>query len=183
MNLPAEHLDGAGLKEQGLQAFRDGDLQGAEEAFDQALGAFTSQSEAVGQAEMLVNLGVIHIQTRAYDQAGEELSRALDAFRSLGKRSEEAQVLGNLGKLHERAGDKEQAAVYYRQAIEIFQELDEKEDLQATLGALTQLQVTERKWLQSLFTYEKMIASGKKLTLKQRFFMWLFRILSKAMKL
>jgi len=183
MNLPAESQTGEQLKEQGLQAFRSGDVQAAEDAFDQALHAFAAEDNAVGQAEMLVNLGVIHIQIQAFPQAEKELNRALETFQSMSKRSEEAQVLGNLGTLSERAGNKEGAIAYYRQAIEIFEELGEKENLQATLGALTQLQVTERKWLQSLFTYEKMIASGQKLTFKQRMFRWLFRIFSKLMKL
>ena len=183
MSVPDEQQNASQLKELGLDAFRSGDIQAAEETFDRALNAYATTNDAIGQAEMLVNLGVIHIQNTEYEQAEKELTRALETFRSLSLRSEEAQALGNLGKLHERTGDKEDAAGYYRQAVEIFEELGEQENLQATLGALTQLQVSDRKWMQSLFTYEKMIASGEKLTFKQRVFTWLFRIVSKLMKL
>lgn len=181
MDIPVETHDAGQLKEMGLQAFRSGDLQAAEEAFDRALETYAAADDTAGQAEMQVNLGVIHVQNKRYDQAEKELTLALDAFRSLSRRSEEAQVLGNLGMLYARMGDKEQAADYYRRAAEIFEELGEKENLQATLGALTQLQVSDKKWMQSLFTYEQMIANGEKLTFKQRVFTWLFRIVSKLM--
>jgi tetratricopeptide (TPR) repeat protein len=131
---------------------------------------------------MLVNLGVVHLQTKRYDQSEKELLRALDAFRSLGRRSEEAQALGNLGTLYEKAGKPARAQESYQGAVTIFGELGEKENQQATLGALTRLQMGQNQWLQSLFTYEKMAALGQKLTLKQRIFRWFFKIVSKLMR-
>ncbi len=170
------------LKAQGIAAFRQGNLPAAEEAFDQALSVLQLGDDRAGQAEMLVNLGVVHIQSRRFEQSEKELTRALEIFRVLGRRSEEAQVLGNLGTLYERAGKSERARPNYQAAASIFGELGEKENQQATLAALTRLQVGQHQWLQSLFTYEQMLATGQKLTLKQRVFRWLFKLVSKLMR-
>ena len=180
---PGQALVAVGpLKEQGLAAFRAGDFQSAEEAFDHVLEAHTQAGDEAGQAEMLVNLGVVHMQTRRFEQSEKELTRAGAIFQRLGRRSEEAQSLGNLGTLYERAGKPKQAADHYQRAVTIFGELGEKENQQATLGALTRLQVGQRNFLQSLFTYEQALAAGQKLTLKQRFFRWLFRIVRRLMR-
>jgi len=170
------------LKQQGLAAFRAGDFPVAEEAFDRALQAYGQARDEAGQAEMLVNLGVVHIQTRQYKQSEKELTRAGGIFQRLGRRSEEAQVLGNLGTLYERSGKAAQAADHYQRAALIFADLGETANQQATLGALTRLQVGQHHWLQSLFIYEQTLASGGKLTLKQRVFRWLFKIVSRLMR-
>lgn len=171
------------LKEQGITAFRAGDLDGAESAFGRALELYRSVGDAPAAAEMQVNMGVILMQRGDFGPAKEMLLSALKVFREAGRRSEEAQVLGNLGALFERAGDSSQAEQYFRQAVDIFRELGDQENEQLTLAALTRVQVSHRKWLQSLFTYEQMIQAGQKLTFKQRVFRWLFRLLSKLMGL
>lgn len=170
------------LKSRGIAAFRSGAWAQAEEAFDEALGLCEEAGDRAGVGEMLVNLGVVHVQLKRYEQAEKGLQRALELFRALGRRSEEAQALGNLGTLYERSGRPERAAEHYRTAAGIFGELGEKENQQATLGALTRLQVERRNWLQSLFTYEQMLAAGQKWTWKQRIFRWLFKLVSKLMR-
>jgi len=179
--LPAADIEA--WKSAGVDAFRRGDYQAAEEAFQQALAQCERMGDEAGQAEMRVNLGVLAIQRGEYTSAERLLQEALEAFRRLGRRSEEAQVLGNLGTLYERRGQAGRASEYYRQAVTMFEELGERENAQATLAALTRLQVTHRKWLESLFTYERMLAAGQKLTFKQRLFRWLFRIMSRLMRL
>lgn len=179
--VPANEIEA--LKAAGVEAFRRGDYQSAEDAFRRALAHFESAGDTAGRAEMQVNLGVLALQRGDYAGAERLLLEALEAFRRLGRRSEEAQVLGNLGTLYERRGQAGRASEYYRQAVTIFEELGEQENAQVTLAALTRLQVTHRKWLESLFTYERMLAAGQKLTLKQRVFRWLFRIMSRLMRL
>ncbi|MGQ9517719.1 MAG: tetratricopeptide repeat protein [Anaerolineae bacterium] len=171
------------LKSAGVEAFRRGDWQTAENAFLGALTHYESVGDEAGQGEMRVNLGVLAIQRGDYAGAEGLLLEALATFRKLGRRSEEAQTLGNLGTLYERRGQAGQAAGYYRQAVTIFEELGERENAQATLAALTRLQVTHHRWLESLFTYERMLAAGQKLSFKQRMFRWLFRIMSRLMRL
>jgi len=170
------------LKAQGIAAFRQGDLQAAAETFERALSLAEEDDDRACEAEMRVNLGVVHLQAKRYEQSEKELTRALEIFRGLGRRSEEAQALGNLGTLYERAGKAERAAEHYQSAAAIFGDLGEAENQQATLAALTRLQMGRRKWLQSLFTYEQALANGKKLTLKQRLFRWLFKVMSGLMR-
>ncbi len=170
------------LKSEGVEAFRRGDYQSAEDAFQRALAHFEHAGDTAGRAEMQVNLGVLAIQRGDYVGAERLLLEALEAFRRLGRRSEEAQVLGNLGSMYERRGQAGRASKYYRQAAAIFEELGERENARVTLAALTRLQVTHHRWLESLFTYERMLAAGQRLTFKQRIFRWLFRIMSRLMR-
>lgn len=171
------------LKSAGVEAFRSGDFQTAEDAFARALTYYESAGDEAGQGEMRVNLGVLALQRGDYAGAEGLLREALTMFRKLGRRSEEAQTLGNLGTLYERLGQAGRASEYYRQAVTIFEELGERENAQATLAALTRLQVTHHRWVESLFTYERMLAAGQRLTFKQRVFRWLFRIISRLMRL
>lgn len=178
--VPASEVEA--LKSAGVEAFRRGDYPSAEDAFRRALAHFENAGDTAGRAEMQVNLGVLAIQRGDYAGAERLLLEALETFRRLGRRSEEAQVLGNLGSMYERRGQAGRASEYYRQAAAVFEELGERENAQVTLAALTRLQVTHHRWLESLFTYERMLAAGQKLTFKQRIFRWLFRIMSRLMR-
>jgi DNA-binding SARP family transcriptional activator len=80
----------------------------------------------LGEASVLVNLGVIEEDLGNLDAAADAVGEALPLIRKAGARHVEATALANLGAARETAGHLDEAAAYYRQASEINREVGDR---------------------------------------------------------
>lgn len=70
-------------------------------------------------ANLLLNIGLVHKNMKAYDEALVYTGRALGIFSRHGMRQLEANALGNLGTLYSEMGRQEEAIQLYVKALEI----------------------------------------------------------------
>lgn len=99
-----------------------GDLDAAA---DDLMRAATTADGAL-LAATYADIGVIHHQRRAMNQARTYYERALDAARASGSRRTEARALGNLAALAHDRGSFEDAERSYRQSLAIFADLGDR---------------------------------------------------------
>lgn len=78
------------------------------------------------QAQLLIDLGVLHHQRRALDEAERCYQRALELQRTRGDQQAEGRVLGNIGALHHDRQDFEPAREYYQRALTLFRSTGER---------------------------------------------------------
>lgn len=104
------------LRERGCARQTVGDLAGAEHDLLEALDAGV---ERPLYAQLRKDLGVVHHQRRAVDQARMCYEAALAVYAELGDKRGEANTIGNLGALEHDTGRFEQAELLYRRALEL----------------------------------------------------------------
>lgn len=85
-------------------------------------GISPAEDAAQARAAALGNLGNVHTDRGALDQAEEQHTKALEIDRQIGNRPGEAQDLGNLGDVYRRRGDLDKAEKHHKKALHIHRE-------------------------------------------------------------
>ncbi len=99
----------------GTTAFRMGDLAGARDYCEQALGLYRRLGDELSAAHVRNNLGLVHKNLCEWEAAIAQLGAALEVYRSHGHFADTAMPLMNLGIVFQKMGEWERAAEHYRE--------------------------------------------------------------------
>ncbi|MCB9421324.1 MAG: tetratricopeptide repeat protein [Ardenticatenaceae bacterium] len=161
------------LKEQGQAAFQRGAYDEALALFEQAAAGFAAQDDAVGQGEMVNNMGVIYRVKREWDTAVTTLAQAQTLFQQAGDVNRQAQTLGNLGDLYAARKKRDNAARCYSQAAALFAQTGDGDKQSQVLRALSLLRLRQGHWLEAMMRMEESLTTAPRLGLGK----WLLRVL------
>ena len=156
------------LKEEGIKLFRFGEYDTAASCFDEAHALYVEADSTRGQAEMLNNLGAVHIQKEHWDEAAEAFKEAQAIFESLEDKDGQAQTLGNLGTMYRHQGDKEVAVEHLKQAASLFHETADAGKEAATLRVISRIRLGQARWFEALHFYDLSLSCVQRPGLKQR---------------
>lgn len=151
-----ENLDK--LQKEGVDAFRAGNFELAEEKFLALIDAATAENNPAKVAEAHNDLGVVRKQLGDIDGALIALDFALQYYQSVDDERGEAQVLGNFGMVEEAAGKIEDAIQSYLDSAAIFEELGDSEMAMYSWQALSRLRLKNKDWINAIAAYEEGIA-------------------------
>ena len=146
------------LQKEGVDAFRAGNYELAEEKFLALIDAATAANDPAKVAEAHNDLGVVRKQLGDIDGALIALDFALDYYQSVDDERGEAQVLGNFGMVEEAAGKYEDAIQSYLDSAAIFEELGDSEMAMYSWQALSRLRLKNKDWINAIAAYEEGIA-------------------------
>jgi len=146
------------LQKEGVDAFRAGNFELAEEKFLALIDAATAENNPAKVAEAHNDLGVVRKQLGDIDGALIALDFALDYYQSVDDARGEAQVLGNFGMVEEAAGKIEDAIQSYLDSAAIFEELGDSEMAMYSWQALSRLRLKNKDWINAIAAYEEGIA-------------------------
>ena len=103
-----------------------GDLPGAAQALEEALGIYRDLGNRLGQANALIDLGDVRLATGHSSAAAEALEEALGISRDIDYRLGQINVLNNLGEVRTMTGDYLAAAEALEEALGISRDLGER---------------------------------------------------------
>ncbi len=146
------------LQKEGVDAFRAGNYELAEEKFLALIDAATTENDPAKVAEAHNDLGVVRKQLGNIDDAMEALHAALKYYQDVDDARGEAQVLGNFGMVEAGAEKYEDAIQSYLDSATIFEELGDSEMAMYSWQALSRLQLKQKDWINALAAYEEGIA-------------------------
>ena len=134
----------------GLVAWRQGNYEEAQTAYDQALHCLGGEPRYRDEeAEILYGMGIVHRQQGQHEEARLSLSQALALYRSLGNRQGEAQALTALGSIAYLQRDYDQARRFYEEALAIRRRTGDRTGEGASLTSLAQVVLREGDYSQA----------------------------------
>lgn len=163
------------LKAQGQDLFRRGAYDEALAVFEQAAAGFAEQGDAIGQGEMLNNMGVIYRVRREWETAVTTLTQAQTLFQQAGDVNRQAQTLGNLGDLHAARKKPDDAARCYSEAAALFAQNNDRDKQSQVLRALSLLRLRQGRWLEAMMRMEESLTVAPRLGPGRWLFRWLLR--------
>ena len=169
----AEALD---RKETGQRLFRQGDLPGAAQAFEDAGGLFEALGDLRAQGETMNDLGVTQVRLRQWDGAENAFRKAEGIFRGLDDVAGEARALGNRGELYRRKGRPEEAVGTLKSAADLLLHAGEDQDGARTLLLIARIRLGQARWFEFLHFYDLSLACIDPPGSKERLLRWLIRI-------
>ena len=89
--------------------------------YERSLALFEALGDALGQARVLVNMGIAYRRQARYPQALDTYTRGLEILERLGDPSGIGFTRNNLALVHRRLGDLDRAEAEYRAALELFE--------------------------------------------------------------
>ena len=116
-----------------------------------------------GEAQTLVNLGLVYADQGRWEEAIACYEKALETFRALGDRHGEAKTLMGLGNVYQLQGRWEEAIACYEKALEIFHELGDRHGEGATLTNLGLVYADQGRWEEAIANYEKALETFRTL--------------------
>ena len=139
----AQRADAARAEATAGQAFEDCDQDLDAQRHADALGScrqavedYRAVRDRQGEADALLNLGLVHWRLSDYDRAISMFEAALPVFREVKDRNSEARVLNNLGLVYRALSQYERSIRFYEQALPIFQTLGDRFREASVLGNL-----------------------------------------------
>jgi len=100
-----------------------GDLEGARAALEAARDVAEGRRDVPLLSSIVTDLGVLHHQRRALDDAASCYRRAIELERGSGQPHAQARLLGNLGALHHDQRQFEDAEEHYREALALLDDI------------------------------------------------------------
>lgn len=163
-------------QQQGLAAFRSGELEQAIQLFEQARSTFLAQGSEADAAEAANNLSVALLMAERAGEARQAVEGTAEVFLRLGDERRAAQAYGNLASALEACGELPAAESAYQEAARRFERLGDQESRSVTVKALSQLQLKDRRPMQAAATLQ---AGEARPGLRSRLTQFLLRLLSR----
>jgi len=132
----AAHARATALRNLGTVYASLGQLQPAEESYQQALQIDRETGNRLGQAEDLGNLGTVHAQRGDLQRAEQFIRQALEIHQAIGNRLGEAAALSNLGIVYRHQADLNRAEQHYKEALQIQRQMNDRAGQARQLGNL-----------------------------------------------
>ena len=131
-DLPGEALTTVNM----ARVFQDQDeIQLALDANARALDLIRSQDRRL-RAQILHNLGALHLELGRTAQARQKLEAAEKAWSELGNQRRRSASLNQLGKLFQRQGEMDRALGYYREALKIRRDVEDRRSEAVSLSSI-----------------------------------------------
>jgi LuxR family transcriptional regulator, maltose regulon positive regulatory protein len=101
----------------GASLYQLGNIKEAIENLDQAMAIYQALEERQNIAAVLMDLGLVAMDSGRYRQALHHFEKALEYWREVNNTIRQANLLNNLGVLYHLVGDYEQAAATFEEAL------------------------------------------------------------------
>jgi tetratricopeptide (TPR) repeat protein len=98
----------------------------AQEIGDKILSNLQGIKDQLGEADTLLTLGLVAVQTHNFEEARSQYEAALTIYQHMNDKKWEANTLWKLGDLTMLLGDFEEARSQYERALTLYQHIDEK---------------------------------------------------------
>ena len=165
------------LQQEGMTAFRSGQLEQAIQLFEQARSSFAAGGQEGEAAEASNNLSVALLMAERPREAMQVVQGTAEVFTRLGDDRRAAQAFGNLASALEACGELAAAESAYQAAAQRFQQLGDEESRSVTLKALSGLQLKDRRPLEAAATLQ---SGGGRPSLRSRLMQFLLRLLARV---
>ncbi len=123
---PQEGVAARALRWAGELRLHADDLQGARQAYGQALAIFRQVDDGLGEANSLKSLGDLMLRSDDLPGARQAFDQALPIYRQINARLGEANALKSLGDLMLRSDDLPGARQAYAQALTIYRQINDR---------------------------------------------------------
>ena len=167
----------AELQQEGMTAFRSGQLEQAIQLFEQARSAFAAGGQEGEAAEASNNLSVALLMAERPREAMQAVQGTAEVFTRLGDDRRAAQAFGNLASALEACGELAAAESAYQEAAHRFQQLGDEDSRSVTLKALSGLQLKDHRPLEAAATLQ---SGGGRPGLRSRLMQFLLRLLARV---
>ncbi|MFZ0547587.1 MAG: tetratricopeptide repeat protein, partial [Candidatus Promineifilaceae bacterium] len=168
-------------KQQGLAYFNNGEYGRALTSFESAAQAYEAAEDSAGRAEMINNIGVIHLRQHNYEAAIAALNDAQSAFAAVGDTDRQAQALGNLGDLYAAQHNYQDAGKAYSNAAQLFAGIGESRRQADVLRAYSLMALRRREILTAMNLMAESLRVRPKRSIGQQLFLLLLRIVLRLM--
>jgi CHAT domain-containing protein len=151
---PTELVQAESLVQRGQRLYEAGQLSEAAEVLQQAIAAYQTEGNSLGQAMALRNLSLVYQQLGEWESASEAITSSLSLLESNDDPSYLAALARSLdiqGRLQLSQGQAEAALATWERSTAIYQELGDQE-------AALRGQINQAQALQSLGFYRRAIA-------------------------
>ncbi len=149
------------LFQQGLEQYKQGQLEGAISFWQQALTIYQEIQNLRREGTLLGNLGIAYNHLGEYLQAINYHQQALAIMQEMGNRQGEGKVLLNLGNTYENLGHYEKVILYYQKSLTIVREINDRQGETLVLGNLGAIYAQQGDYKQALDHYQQSLAIAK----------------------
>lgn len=154
------------LHQQGINAFRKGNLETALEKLKQALEIAADDSREA--AEIYNDLGVIYQQLEDYEAAYQALDEAEDRFTALADKKGQAQTLGNRAAVLEAEGSPDEAVEMYKMSAQMLEEIGESDMAMYVWQAVSKIRTKQGQYIAAIGAYEEGVSNMPKSSFKRK---------------
>jgi tetratricopeptide (TPR) repeat protein len=151
------------LESQGLEAFREGQIEEALGFLQTAEESYRLAGNAIKAAEMASNLAVIYLQVDRPDESLRALSGVPELFQQHDDQPRLARAFGNMGAALEATGQDAEAEQAYKQAAEVFTQIGDQENLTHTMASLSKLQLRSGNPIDALASMQRGVEGRRSL--------------------
>jgi eukaryotic-like serine/threonine-protein kinase len=144
-----------------------GDINRAQEMFQQALVVFRRVGDIEGITATSSNLGDVYLARGNLDDAARAIAETIPGYKEMGDKDGVALSLSDLAEIARRRGDLDKALVTYQHAKATAQEIDDKRALAYVLNGLGDLLVDRGDLTEARKSYEESLAIRKQTGEKQ----------------
>jgi CHAT domain-containing protein/tetratricopeptide (TPR) repeat protein len=148
------------LFEQGLEAYKSGQLQNAISSWQQALRLSTAPQE---QAQTLGNLAIAYFETGQYIKALDANKSAIAIFTDLEQVGAVGQVQSNLGNVYESLGDYDSAITAYQESIRLSRSTGRRQAEGASTANLGHLYSVQDDQTAAIEAYEQSLVIAREI--------------------
>ena len=154
------------LHQEGINLFRKGDIESAQEKLTQALEH--TGEDARKAAEIYNDLGVIYKQLENYPAAHNALDEAANRYDALDDKKGQAQTLGNRAAVLEAEGQLEEAVEMYKESAKLLEGLGESEMAMYVWQAVSKLRTKQGQYIAAIGAYEEGVSNMPKRSFKRK---------------
>ena len=141
------------LHKEGIDLFRQGDLETALQKFNNALQEADQNSKLA--AEICNDIGVVYTQLEDFDAAHNALDKAMEKFAALDDEKGQAQTLGNRGAVYQTQGLLEEAIETYKQSATMLEEAGENKMAMYVWQSISKLRMKQGQYIAAIGAYEE----------------------------
>lgn len=154
------------LHEDGVNLFRQGQLDDALQKFQEALKNADENSRQI--AEIYNDLGVVQTQREDYEAAYEALNEAMERFTASQDKKGQGQTVGNLAAVLRAEGDLERAVESYKMAATLLEEAGENDMAMYAWQAVSKIRMKQGQYIAAIGAYEEGIENMPKNSFKRK---------------
>jgi tetratricopeptide (TPR) repeat protein len=154
------------LHQQGVNAFRKGNLETALAKLKQAIEIAADDSRAA--AEIYNDLGVVYQKLEDYAAAYQALDEAEARFTALADKKGQAQTLGNRAAVLEAEDELDEAVEMYKISAHMLEEVGESEMAMYVWQAVSKIRTRQGQYIAAIGAYEEGVSNMPKKSFKRK---------------
>jgi tetratricopeptide (TPR) repeat protein len=146
------------LEKRGWWRYRQGDLQMALDAYDQAIKLLRQAGDEEALGYTYNNIGLIYDARGEYDQALDWYQKSVAIKEKLGDQSGLATSYNNIGLIHKARGEYDQALDWYQKSVAIQEKLGDQSGLATSYNNIAFIYQAWKNLTQAVAYFEKSLA-------------------------